>query len=673
MMLGEKRMKTIGVLASACGALLATAVAEAQTLDYGAIEALFGEPVTMSVTGAPQRESDVAATMEIITADDIRRSGARDLTGVLRHVVGLDVLQTSNDHADIGVRGYNQSFSPRLLVLVDGRQVYADYYGFTPWSAVPVELEAIRQIEVVKGPNAALFGFNAVGGVINIVTYDPLYDSVDTASLRAGTQDTVQASAVSTWRFGEAAGLLLSAGRRTNDDFSTPLVAPDVGARRGNDRTALSLDSSFELTDNLTAGLEATVSSAQHAELGPVYSLGHSEYETNSLRGQLAAETRIGLIEAMLYRNDTAADIFTAPGPTPLLSFDNDLVVAHVRSISKLEGGHTLRLSAELRDSHVPTTPVAGGDVGYHTQALGITWEWQIASQLALTTAARNDAWTLERRGDVPPGFLLTNADWDRSRDEQGFNVGVVWHIDDVDTLRFMAGRGVQLPSLTNLGGFLFPLPPVGYIGGVPDLEPTAVTNYDITWDRALATIGGGLRVSVFHGHTDEIVAALGGSRFAVGLVNTGTNVGGSVTRGFEISLEAAVGEHWRWGASFTRQDIDDDLTLPVALTFVDFENTTPEAIFLGNVGWQSGRWEIDAFLRYQSSFDGIIDYTGGAAIAALVPIDSYTTLDGRVGYAVSDRMTLSIAGQNLNRSEQQQTAAPLVERQVLAAFTVDF
>jgi len=124
--------------------------------------------------------------MIIISAEDIQRSGAHDIPGVLRHVAGVDVLQWTNDDADVSVRGYDQPYSPRLLVLIDGRQVYADYYGFTPWSALPVELNAIRQIEIVKGPNAALFGFNAVGGVINIVTYNPLYDDINTGSLAGG-------------------------------------------------------------------------------------------------------------------------------------------------------------------------------------------------------------------------------------------------------------------------------------------------------------------------------------------------------------------------------------------------------------------------------------------------------------------------------------------------------
>lgn len=73
--------------------LLNCAAAHAQTMDYGSLEALFGEPVTTSVTGSPQRASGVPATLEIITAEEIRRSGGTNLPAILRQVSGMDVLQ----------------------------------------------------------------------------------------------------------------------------------------------------------------------------------------------------------------------------------------------------------------------------------------------------------------------------------------------------------------------------------------------------------------------------------------------------------------------------------------------------------------------------------------------------------------------------------------------------
>ena len=160
----------------------------AQSIDHGALEQLFNEPVTTSATGSPQRATDVPVDMSIITADDIKRSGATDLPTILSRVAGVDVLNWSAGDADVSVRGYNQAFSPRLLVLIDGRAIYLDDYGRTAWSNLPVTLTEIRQIEVVKGPNTALFGFNAAAGVINIITYNPLYDTINTASVNGGTQ-----------------------------------------------------------------------------------------------------------------------------------------------------------------------------------------------------------------------------------------------------------------------------------------------------------------------------------------------------------------------------------------------------------------------------------------------------------------------------------------------------
>src|SRR5580698_964021 len=212
------------MVSGAVGALLLLAISPrilAQSVDYGALEQLFAEPVTTSATGSPQRASDVPANMEIITAEDIRRSGARDIPGILRHIADVDLLQWGTDDTDVSVRGYNQAYSERLLVLINGRQVYADHYSFTPWSTLPIELGSIRQIEVVKAPSSALFGLNAVGGVINIITYNPLYDDTDEAVVAAGTQGLKQESAIATFKLSDRAAARVSVGNRSDRDFST--------------------------------------------------------------------------------------------------------------------------------------------------------------------------------------------------------------------------------------------------------------------------------------------------------------------------------------------------------------------------------------------------------------------------------------------------------------------
>jgi len=114
-----QRLKKLLTLWAVIGAVGIPA-AQAQSIDYGSFEHLFGESVTTSATGLPERVTNVPVNMTIITADEISRSGARDIPGVLRHVAGVDIMQWSNDDSDISVRGYDQAFAARTLVLTTG-------------------------------------------------------------------------------------------------------------------------------------------------------------------------------------------------------------------------------------------------------------------------------------------------------------------------------------------------------------------------------------------------------------------------------------------------------------------------------------------------------------------------------------------------------------------------
>ena len=138
---------------------------------------MFHEPVTTSATGKPQRASDAPANMEIITQDDIRRSGATTIPDVLQFVTGVDVRR----YGIVGRRCRHPRLQPAIQSAPAGagerpRRSIRTITATCAWSTIPVQLDEIRQIEVIKGPNSALYGFNAVSGVINIITYDPLRD-----------------------------------------------------------------------------------------------------------------------------------------------------------------------------------------------------------------------------------------------------------------------------------------------------------------------------------------------------------------------------------------------------------------------------------------------------------------------------------------------------------------
>src|SRR6185295_14810667 len=117
-----------------------------------------------------QRTADVAAAVFVITRDDIRRSGMTTIPDVLRLAPGVDVAQINSNKWSVSVRGFNGLYANKLLVLVDGRSVYNRIFSGVFWDAEDLMLDDIDRIEVIRGPGAALWGANAVNGVINIVT-----------------------------------------------------------------------------------------------------------------------------------------------------------------------------------------------------------------------------------------------------------------------------------------------------------------------------------------------------------------------------------------------------------------------------------------------------------------------------------------------------------------------
>jgi iron complex outermembrane receptor protein len=123
-----------------------------------------------SVSKKSERLSDAAASIFVITADDIRRSGAVSLPEALRLAPNLQVSQVSATGYDIRARGFNNTSANKLLVLIDGRSVYTPLFAGVFWDVQDVMLEDIDRIEVISGPGGTLWGVNAVNGVINIIT-----------------------------------------------------------------------------------------------------------------------------------------------------------------------------------------------------------------------------------------------------------------------------------------------------------------------------------------------------------------------------------------------------------------------------------------------------------------------------------------------------------------------
>src|SRR6185436_3068008 len=164
---GRHRRKALrmALVSLVCGSAPAGA---AELADFS-LEQLSNVEVT-SVSRRAESLIDAAASIYVITNDDIRRAGSRTLPEALRLAPNLEVAQTTANSYAISARGFNNSIGNKLLVLIDGRTVYTPLFSGVFWNAQEVMLEDVERIEVISGPGATLWGANAVNGVINVIT-----------------------------------------------------------------------------------------------------------------------------------------------------------------------------------------------------------------------------------------------------------------------------------------------------------------------------------------------------------------------------------------------------------------------------------------------------------------------------------------------------------------------
>ncbi len=143
-----------------------------------------------SASKKAERFFNTSAAVYVITPEDIRRSGANSIPDLLRMVPGISVQQVNAHSWDISARGFNGSvLANKLLVMIDGRAVYSPLFGGVFWELQDTLLEDIHRIEVIRGPGGALWGANAVNGVINIITKKAEDTQGGYVKLGAGTEE----------------------------------------------------------------------------------------------------------------------------------------------------------------------------------------------------------------------------------------------------------------------------------------------------------------------------------------------------------------------------------------------------------------------------------------------------------------------------------------------------
>jgi iron complex outermembrane receptor protein len=614
----------------------------AQDLDYGKYESLFGESVTISATGKPERTSDTPVLMDVITAQDIERSGARDIPTLLNRLAGINLSHASSSSQELGIGGYLQAIGSRVMVLINGRQVYVDGFGDVFWSTLPVELQEIRQIEVIHGAQSALYGFNAVDGVINIVTFDPVDDSVNSATGRVGNHARRDLSASVTQSLGDGSGVRISAATDHAHDYGLMASNPgDNALMKDPARRSASFDAGVTLPDGARLGLEG--SHTDVSERAIVYDvLYNARVTTDALKASYTANTDIGHINATGFYSG-----FHAPWvqslATPVFGVGDRSIVGEFSDVFKASSSDSIRLGGESRHDELNAGSVTYGTLTGDLGAGSAMWEHNFDQALSSVNAVRYDYFKLGRSGPSLPLNLYSNADFDRS--VQGFSVNsaLIDKISVADTLRLSFARGLKLPSLADFGqvettpSSIFPI----YHFGNPNLLPSAIYDYQAGWDHLFANLEATNRVSVFHQmtmhHIGSPVVFIDGA-----IVENSMMSGGSVTNGIEWSVQHKAKEGLTWGVNYTFERLHQHADL-------GYTEALPVHKANANLGYAWDSWEAGLFGGFSSATKGeMVNSAAPIPSTSIATIKGFTTLSPRLAWRANDLLTLELAADNL-------------------------
>lgn len=214
------------------------------------IESLMNLKVT-SVSKKPQQLTNAAAAVFVISEDDIKRSGVTNIADALRMAPGVQVARVDSSKWAVTARGLNSRFANKLLVLQDGRSLYTPLFSGVYWEVQDTALEDIDRIEVIRGPGAALWGANAVNGVINIITKS----AEDTKGGLVSTGGGSSEKGFATTRYGTSIGdssFLRLYGKHNEHDAGVDSAGNSAHDSWNMTRTGFRLDSTISNRDTVT-------------------------------------------------------------------------------------------------------------------------------------------------------------------------------------------------------------------------------------------------------------------------------------------------------------------------------------------------------------------------------------------------------------------------------------
>jgi iron complex outermembrane receptor protein len=622
------------LLVSLLAAALASAAqaADPQGADFAdlSIEELANIQVT-SVSKKPERLLDAPASVFVITAEDIRRAGASSIPEALRLAPNLQVGQVSGYGYSISARGLNGSGNSapnKLLVMIDGRSVYAPLFSGVFWDQQDLILEDVERIEVISGPGGTMWGVNAVNGVINITTRSAQATQGSLAVLR-GASDGGDAAFRQGGRQGDinwrVYGKMLSRahtetenGTRVNDRWRQAQAGFRADLARGSDL--------FSVNGNVYQGDLQQPEPGAISVTGTALRLGDIDTRGANLTGRWErALDGGGRLSAKAYFDHTQRDV--PPTFSELLNIA-DIEIQH--SLPSW-GAHSLVWGANVRHSwdRVTNSEI----IAFLPARVEQTWaslfaqdEIALRPDLSLTLGARIE------RNDYTGNELLPTA-------------RLSWRLSPHHAVWTALSRTVRAPTRLDADAFIPGRPPYLLRGG-PEVRAEVAKVFELGY-RGQPLAGLSYSATLFHNEYDHLrTQEIDPTRT---FLTFGSLMEGDAT-GIEMWGSYQLSDAWRMSAGYTA--LHERLRLKPG---------SNDVAGPGNAGKDPSH---TLQLRSNYSFDERRELEVALRkVAALEnpSVPGYWAFDARFGWRLQPNLELSVIGRNLNGSHGE--FGPLASR----------
>ena len=680
----------------------------------------YEEQVVVTASKTEEQLVNAPAAVSVVSSETIQNSPATNIGDLLRAVPGVNVTQVSARDVNLTSRGATSTLSTSQLALVDGRSIYLDFYGMVMWDLVPTNPDEIRQIEVIRGPASAIWGANAMSGVVNVITRTPR----EMAMQGKGTSLTVGVGNFNrnvTGRDMDSGSLFyvngshaeavngnwayrLAAGYFTQDPLPRPVgTIPNrfntpypSFQNEGTKQPKFDARVDYDVANNGgTVTFEGGVAGTQgliYTGIGPFNIASDSRMGYFTTRYQKGGR-RVAFFTNLLNGNASNLLAFGTNGQPLPLDFDTKTFDVEANDVKAIGTTHVLSYGGNFRRNTFDISIAPGGDNrteggGYLQDEIFLNnyFRWVVGARVdkfsSIEDAAFSPRTTLLMKPNAANTFRvsLNRAFRAPSFVNNHIQTAILNQVD----LRALA----PLPSLSP---FTFPITAVGN----PDLKPETMTAFEIGYTGVVGNRAS-VTASVYWNNTKNgiyftpvrvysaanpppgwplppaILTVIANLATPVVLPSQYTylNFGKVKDKGIELGVDAAANRYVNVFANYSYQWMPIAEGLPAGTTIEDL-NWPPKNRFNTGFNFSYTRYLGNLTVSYtdKAFWQDVLD----ARYAGFT--DPFTTLSGAFGVRwLGDRLVTSIKMNNIGNEEvQQHIFGDIIRRQVIGEARVTF